>query len=304
MNIVILGGTGFVGRHLCRSLVENGHRVTALTRSPQKASSCLASPIVVKQWDPLQLGTLENELEGHDAIINLAGEPIAEGRWTESRKKNLCNSRVHLTYMVVKALSNLREPPRILINASAIGYYGSTDMTPVDEQTPAGIGFLADLCVGWEKEAALAHLHGTRVVSLRIGMVLAKDGGALAKMLLPFQFFVGGPILPGTQPVSWIHRTDLIQLIQFILNNETISGPVNAVAPQPSTMREFCQALGLALNRPSWFPVPEFVLNIGLGELATLMTTGQAVNPAVATQSGFTYKFPTLDSALEAIVKE
>jgi uncharacterized protein (TIGR01777 family) len=276
MNIIILGGTGFIGSPLSHSLVEEGHCVTVLSRNPQQSSTRLEPSVEVKKWDPLQWGTLEKELEGKDAIINLAGEPIAEGRWTELRKKDLRDSRIHVTHLVVNALSNLRKAPGILINASGIGYYGPTSMTPVDEHTTAGTGFLAELCVDWEKEAAKAQLFGTRVVSLRIGMVLGKDGGALKKMLLPFKLFMGGPILPGTQPVSWIHRTDLVNLIRFILTNENISGPVNAVAPHASTMTEFCQALGRALHRPSWIP----------------------------DKFGFTYEYPTLDSALEEIVEK
>lgn len=304
MKIVIFGGSGFIGRHLCHALAEDAHSVTVLSRNSEKASTHLDPRVTVQEWDPLEWGTLEKVIDGKDVIINLAGEPIADSRWTESRKKALRDSRVHITHLLINALSRLKPAPKVLINASGIGFYGLTSSTPVNEDTPVGKGFLADLCVDWEKEAARARLLGTRVVCLRIGMVLGHDGGALPKMILPFRLFAGGPILPGTQPVSWIHYHDLVNLIRFILDHDSISGPVNAVSPEPVTMKVFCQTLGQALRRPSWFPVPEFLLKIGLGEMATLMTTGQAVEPGVAKKFGFAFSYPTLGPALKSVVKE
>ena len=192
--------------------------------------------------------------------------------------------------------------PNILINASGIGFYGLEPADGVDERQRPGNGFLADLCVEWEREALRATDYGIRTVCLRISMVLGKDGGALKKMLLPFKFFLGGPVGRGTQPVSWIHVEDLGRLVAAILEQPSYSGAVNAASPHPVTMKEFCRQLGRALGRPSWLPVPAMAFQLGLGELATLMTHGQSVNPFVAQRLGFTFTYPDLESALSAIL--
>jgi uncharacterized protein (TIGR01777 family) len=190
----------------------------------------------------------------------------------------------------------------VLISASGIGYYGASDDRVLDEGSARGQGFLADLCLAWEAEALRAAECGARVVTLRTGMVLEQEGGALPKMLLPFRLFAGGPIMPGCQWVSWIHRRDHIGLIQWALTTATVSGPINAVAPEPVTMKTFCEVLGRVLHRPSWLPVPSIALNILLGELGTLMTTGQRVVPAKAIAGGYTFQYPTLEPALQAIL--
>jgi hypothetical protein len=255
-------------------------------------------------WNARDTGPWEHAIEGADAIINLAGAPIADARWTVARKQLLTDSRVLTTRLLVRALSRLSSKPATLISASGIGYYGANDDRRLDEGAPRGHGFLADLCLAWEVEALRAAEFGTRVVILRTGMVLEQDGGALPKMLVPFRLFVGGPIMPGAQWVSWIHRADHIGLIQWVLNTPTVSGPLNAVAPEPVTMKTFCEVLGQMLHRPSWLPVPSFVLNILLGELGTLLTTGQRVIPAKATAGGYLFQYPTLESALRAIVNK
>ncbi|MCH8039967.1 MAG: TIGR01777 family protein [Nitrospinae bacterium] len=304
MNITVIGGSGFIGRSLCQFLVQEGHQVTVLSRNPEKARTRLGASIPVIKWNPLPLGTLEKVFADTDAIINLAGEPIADARWTKNRKGVLHDSRVGTTRLVVNALSNISKRPRVLMNASGIGFYGPQELTSVTEQTGPGIGFLAELCVDWEQEARRAEEYGVRVVQLRMGMVLAGDGGALPRMLLPFRLFIGGPIAPGHQKVSWIHLQDLMALIKVALVDETIHGAINAVSPYPVTMREFCQTLGHVLGRPSWLPVPALALRLGLGELATLMTTGQHVEPLVAQRLGFQFTYPTLESALQSIVKQ
>jgi len=202
----------------------------------------------------------------------------------------------------VDAISRCSSKPHTLINASGIGYYGAGDDHERTEDAPHGSGFLAELCLAWEQEALRAKEVGVRVVPLRIGMVLGPDGGALAKMLPPFQYFLGGPIMPGTQWVSWVHRRDLIGLIQWLLATPQVSGPVNAVAPEVVTMTQFCKVLGQVLHRPSWLPVPSFILHLALGELATLMTTGQKVAPSKALSSGYRFHHPQLDSALQDIL--
>jgi uncharacterized protein (TIGR01777 family) len=258
--------------------------------------------VTVVEWNGREAGAWERCLDGADAVINLAGAPIADGRWTDARKQLLTESRVLTTRLLVEALSRCSSKPRTLISASGIGYYGASDDRVLDEGAARGQGFLADLCLAWEAESLRAAESGVRVIILRTGMVLEQDGGALPKMLLPFQFFAGGPIMPGTQWVSWIHRRDHIGLIQWLLATPSISGPVNAVAPEPVTMNQFCDALGRALHRPSWLPVPGFVLHMALGELGTLMTMGQRVNPAKALSQGYVFHYPKLEPALRAIL--
>lgn len=301
MNIVVSGGTGFIGRALCTSLLQRGDHVTVLTRAKASSQRPGSTPVSV-EWNGHQAGTWEQSLEGADAVINLAGASIADARWTDARKRQLTDSRVLSTRLLVEAMSRRSTKPRALISASGIGYYGASDDRVLDEGTARGQGFLADLCLAWEAEALRAAEFGVRVVVLRTGMVLEQDGGALPKMLLPFRLFAGGPIMPGTQWVSWIHRRDHIGLIQWALANNHVSGPLNAVAPEPVTMKMFCEVLGRVLHRPSWIPVPGLALNLLLGELGTLMTTGQRVTPAKAMAGGYRFRYPTLEPALQAIL--
>lgn len=304
MNIVVTGGTGFIGRALCEELFSDGHRVTILTRNAATASWLLKPTMTAVEWNGRDTGAWEQILDAADAVINLAGAPIADARWTDARKQLITDSRVLPTRMLVRALSRRSSKPGTFISASGIGYYGASDDCRLDEGAARGHGFLADLCLAWEAEAVRAAEFGVRVVLLRTGMVLERDGGALAKMLLPFQLFAGGPVMPGTQWVSWIHRRDHIGLIKWALTTPTVSGPVNAVAPEPVTMTTFCEVLGRLLHRPSWLPVPQFALNILLGELGTLMTTGQRVIPAKAMAGGYMFHYPTLEPALGAILKK
>jgi uncharacterized protein (TIGR01777 family) len=301
MQIVMTGGTGFIGRPLCAALCQEGHRVTILTRriEAQRSSD---STVTAIEWNGREAGAWERCLEGADAVINLAGAPIADGRWNDARKQLLMESRVLTTRLLVEALSRRSSKPRTLINASGIGYYGASDDRLLDEGAARGQGFLADLCLAWEAEALRAAEFGVRVVMLRTGMVLEQDGGALPKMLLPFRLFAGGPILPGTQWVSWIHRLDHIGLIKWAITTPSVSGPVNAVAPEAVTMKQFCGSIGRILHRPSWLPVPGFALQMALGELGTLMTTGQHVTPAKALSRGYVFRYPKLESALQAIL--
>jgi uncharacterized protein (TIGR01777 family) len=302
MRIVVSGGTGFIGRPLCASLCQKGHQVTLLTRRKEAAQRSCGSTVTSVEWNGREAGAWESCLEGADAVINLAGAPIADARWTEDRKRLLTKSRVLPTRLLVEALSRRSSKPRTLINASGIGYYGASDDRVLDEEAARGQGYLADLCLQWEAEARQAAQFGMRVVILRTGMVLEQDGGALPKMLLPFRLFAGGPIMPGTQWVSWIHRRDHIGLIHWLLATPSVSGPVNAVAPEAVTMNRFCEVLGRVLHRPSWLPVPGIALQVALGELGTLMTTGQRVNPAKALSGGYVFHYPTVEPALRAIV--
>jgi len=301
-RIVIAGGTGFVGRPLALLLAQAGHRVTVLTRDFGRAAGRLGSSMLIADWDGRSDGPWAAALEGADAVINLAGEPIAEARWTPARKRLLWDSRVEATATLVRALSRTASRPQVLLNASGIGFYGAASGFPLTEEVPAGSGYLAALSQAWEAEAAKAEYLGLRVVRMRFGMVLGPDGGALPRMLLPFRWFLGGPVMPGNQWVSWIHRQDLLDLIRWAVINPQVSGPVNGVAPGAVTMTEFCRTLGRVLRRPSWLPVPAFALRVALGELSTLMTTGQRVEPAVALRGGFRFRYPDLTTALEQIV--
>ncbi len=302
MNIVVAGGTGFIGRALCAALFHGGHQVTVLTRNAGQVFHQPEVHVNSVEWNARDTGPWEQALEGADAVINLVGASIADARWTDVRKQLITDSRVLPTRLLVRALSRRSSKPATFISASGIGYYGASDDRLLDEGAARGQGFLADLCLAWEAEALRAAESGARVIILRTGMVLEQDGGALPKMLLPFRVFAGGPIMPGSQWVSWIHRSDHISLIHWALTTATVSGPINAVAPEPVTMKTFCEVLGRVLHRPSWLPVPSFALNMLLGELATLMTTGQRVIPAKAIAGGYTFQYPTLEPALRAIL--
>jgi len=304
MNVAIIGGTGFIGRNIAPVLTAAGHMVTILTRTQSLASAVVGGDVRVRAWDASDRRSLERTFEGQDAVLNLAGAPVADRRWTSSRKQVLRASRVETTRTVVTALSGLSEPvrPKILINASGTGFYGFETTDEVDESRSLGNGFLAGLCVEWEREAFRAMDYDIRTACLRISMVLGKDGGALQKMVFPFKLFLGGPIGTGTQPVSWIHVEDLGRLVATICEQPAFKGAINAASPHPVTMTEFCRQLGRVMRRPSWLPVPAWVLQLGLGELSTLMTHGQSVNPLAAQQLGFVFKYPNLESALSAIL--
>jgi uncharacterized protein (TIGR01777 family) len=299
MKIIVTGGTGFIGHALVGELVGQGHEVVVLTRRTGRPSH---PPGRFVEWDARSAGPWQAEVASADAVVNLTGAPIAEGRWTEARKQLLLNSRILATRLLVDALAVQSTNHPILVSASGIGYYGASDDRLLDERSYLGEGFLATLSAAWEAEALRAGQFGTRVVLLRTGMVLEREGGALPKMLLPFRLFAGGPILPGTQWVSWIHRRDLLGLIQWAIATPTVSGPVNAVPPEAVTTKTFCATVGQVLHRPSWLPVPGLALRVALGELGTLMTTGQRVHPAKALAGGYEFHYPTLEPALRAIL--
>lgn len=304
MNIVIAGGSGFIGRALGASLKQDHHDITVLSRDPVQASAALGPSIAIAEWDGQTSGPWQQAIEEADAVVNLAGEPIAEGRWTTARKQALRESRLNATFALVDAIKRATRRPRVLVSASGVGYYGARDAMPVTEATPHGHGFLADLAVAWEHEASQAEADGVRVVRPRIGMVLGRDGGALSRMVPLFKLFMGGPIAPGYQWVSWIHIKDLVALIGWAIDNDAIRGPVNAVSPNPVTMSEFCRTLARVLRRPSWLPVPEFAVRLRLGELASMLTTGQRVDPRAARNGGFVFKFPNLAMALHDLLDQ
>lgn len=295
MRLALAGGSGFIGAPLSRVLSNLGHEVIILSRSPGR----LPAGLKVFPWDAKTSGPWEQALEGCSAVINLAGESIAEGRWTAQRKTILRQSRVDSTRALVNAFTRLKQPPKVMISASAIGYYGGIGEEPCAESTPPGDDFLAHLCRDWEVEALKASPLGVRVVNLRLGIVLAANGGALAKMLPPFRLFLGGPLGAGTQWMSWISREDVIGLIRHALESKW-DGPLNATAPNPVSNAEFSRALGEALGRPSCLPVPAFALQLLLGEMSDMLLTGRRVLPRKALDSGFKFSHPDLPSALKA----
>lgn len=235
---------------------------------------------------------------GVEAVVHLAGEPIAEGRWTEERKRRIRDSRVLGTRRLVEAMAALPRPPRVLVCASAIGYYGDRGDEELDESAAAGDGFLAEVCREWESEAQAAAAFGTRVAFLRTGVVLSSRGGALSRMLGPFRKGLGGPIAGGRQWMSWIHLEDEVGAVLRILDDPRLSGPVNAVAPEPVTNADFARALGRALGRPAFVPLPRFALRAAFGEMSQVLTSSQRVAPRALLRAGYAFRFPRLDAAL------
>lgn len=296
MNILITGGTGFIGTPLSRELRNSGHTVVVTTRQTSDSKDKLT-------WNPPALIPSE-VISGFDAVINLAGEPVAPGRWTKRRKELIMSSRINTTRALIESIRKAASKPKVLISASAIGYYGAHSDEYVMEDTPPASDFLAEVCKAWEAEAVKAQESGIRVVLIRIGGVLESDGGALPKMMTPFKFFLGGPIGSGRQWFSWIHRDDVVGIVKYALENESITGPVNATAPNPVTNKEFSSALGKALRKPSWLAVPAFVIKLTLGELGGMLLTGQRVMPEKILRSGYKFKYDDLESALKAIFRK
>ena len=294
MRIVIAGGSGFLGRALQDHLRGLDHSVTVLSRRSQTAHQVA--------WTPNgSTGPWAAALEGSDAVVNLAGEGIADGRWTAARKAALRSSRVLSTRSLVAAMRGLSKPPALL-NASGIGYYGDRGADLVTEEASAGNDFLARLCVEWEREAEHAAML-TRVVVLRNGVVLHPSGGALKKMLLPFRLGTGGPLGSGAQYLPWIHLSDWVEMITWLLRQSEAHGPFNVTAPAPATNAQFTRALGRAVNRPAFIPVPGFALRLALGELADTLLTGQRAIPARATEMGFAFRFGEIEPALRDLLQ-
>jgi uncharacterized protein (TIGR01777 family) len=297
MNILVTGSSGLIGSALTGKLTAAGHDVTRLVRSSGAAEHRQI------RWDPAA-GELDAEsLEGFDAVVHLAGESVAAGRWTAAKKERIRSSRVQGTRLLAQTLGRLSRPPRVLVSASAIGYYGHRGDDALDEESPPGSGFLAQVCREWEAAADPARGAGIRVVHPRIGLVLSASGGALAKMLPLFRLGLGGPLGSGRQYVSWITLDDLVAAICHSIATDSLSGPVNAVAPEPATNRQFARALGRALRRPARLPAPAFALRAMLGPMADeLLLSSTRVIPRKLTDSGFAFDEPDLELALERLL--
>lgn len=288
MNVTVTGATGFIGTRLTRALLDAGHTVHALGRG---------------EWQSHEREPPPDALAGADAVIHLAGEPVAQ-RWTPEAKKRIYSSRVDGTRHLVNGLSTESRRPSVLISASAIGYYGSRGDEILTEQSAPGDDFLAHVVVDWEKAAVLAESLGIRVVLLRFGMVLGKEGGALAKMLPPFRLGVGGRLGSGHQWTAWIHIDDLIHLILFALTTASVKGAMNATAPEPVTNAEFTKVLAAAIHRPAIFPVPKVALKLLFGEMAEMLLASQRVIPEAVESAGFEFQYPKLGPALRRLVKD
>lgn len=303
MKVLITGGTGLVGRRLAARLLARGDTVVVLSRDATRARRILGERGEVLQGDPSTPGAWQSVVGECDAVVHLAGENLFARRWSEAQKRIIEESRTRSTALVAEAVAKAARKP-VLVSASAVGFYGPRDDDArIDEAAPPGNDFLARVCQAWEKACEPAQAAGTRVVLLRTGVVLDAAGGALAAMLPPFRMFVGGPAGSGKQWMSWVHADDLVGLVLFALDDARVTGPLNGVAPEPATMHDFSKALGRALGRPSWAPVPGFALRLLLGEVADVILTGQRVTPRKALDLGYVFKHPEVGQALASALR-
>jgi uncharacterized protein (TIGR01777 family) len=302
MRVFVTGGTGLIGTRLVRRLLARGDQPLVLTRRYPQARQVFGPDCGLVEGDPTQPGDWRAAVADCDAVVNLAGENLFNRRWDPAFKTLLRDSRLKATEHVVQALA--RQPrrgdgrPKALVNASAIGYYGPHGDEELTEDSPPGSDFLAQLCIDWERAARAAEGSGVRVALVRVGVVLDKEGGALAKLLTPFKLGAGGPVGSGKQWMSWIHRDDMTGLFLLALDDPQAAGPLNGAAPNPVTNREFGKALGRALHRPAFLPTPRFALRLALGEVADVLATGQRVLPKRPPGLGYAYQFATINAAL------
>ncbi|CAN6238917.1 unnamed protein product [Urochloa humidicola] len=302
MTVSITGATGFIGRRLVQKLLSDDHKVCVLTRSAAKAASVFPASTYPGVTIAEQ-GDWEACVRGSSAVVNLAGMPIST-RWSPEIKQEIKQSRVNVTSKVVKYINHDDAQPSVFVSATAIGYYGTSEIHSFDESSPSGKDYLAEVCREWEATARQVNQEDVRLVLLRIGVVLGKDGGALAKMIPLFMMFAGGPLGTGRQWFSWIHLDDLVNLIYESLINPEYKGVINGTAPNPVRLSELCERLGRVVGRPSWLPVPEFALKAVLGEGASVVLEGQKVLPVKAKDLGFSYRYPYVQDALKAIARD
>ncbi|MBS4219476.1 TIGR01777 family oxidoreductase [Bacillus sp. FJAT-49711] len=300
MHIVIAGGSGFVGKALQARLLKEGHKITILTRNKEKIFE--SNGLRAVEWlnpnsEP------EIYMKNVDAIINLAGESINGFRWTKEKKKRIIESRIHATREIVTLIEKLDRKPKVLVNGSAVGYYGMSDVeTFTEESKSQASDFLASVVRKWEEEAAQAERLGVRIVFARLGVVLGKEG-ALPLMALPYKMGVGGPVGTGNQWIPWVHQADVAGLLLFAIENESISGPINVTAPNLVKNKEFGKTIGRVLHRPHWMPVPSFAMKLLLGEMSEMLLRGQCAIPQKAEQNGYTFEYPILEQAMENILR-
>ena len=301
MKIAIAGGSGFVGKEITSHLLQKGHEVCILTR--ETGTKQKIPGVTYIQW--LNDGnTPETELDGIDCFINLAGESLNSGRWTKKRKEQIKESRITAAHEMVRILKKLKRKPKVVLNASAIGYYGTSLTDSFDESDRIDPSdFLSETVTIWEAAAAESEMEGIRTVYMRFGVILGKEEGALPRMALPYKLFAGGTIGSGEQWLSWIHIEDVARAAIFCMEQEDMKGPVNFTAPSPATMSRMGKAIGKALRRPHWMPVPSFMLKAALGEMSILILQGQKVFPSKLLKAGYQFAYPGLDQALDNIFR-
>ena len=304
MKVVIAGGSGFLGRALSKRLISKGHEVVILTRSASRGEGSLRSVT----WPAVdEAGQWREEISGAGAVVNLAGANLADKRWTHPRKELLHSSRVLPTRALVSAIRGAAVRPPVFLSGSAIGFYGGHPGAgpELDESGPPGSDFLATLTVDWEAEAHAAEALDCRVVFIRTGIVLAREGGALQKLIPPFKYYVGGPLGSGQQVMSWIHLDDWVSMVTWLIEQPAATGAYNCTAPNPVTNAEFSKALGQAMGRPSWFRVPGVVLRLLIGEMASVaLLAGQRVIPKRALDAGFSFEHPDINGAMRAALHQ
>lgn len=307
MRIIIAGGTGLIGRPLVSTLIGDGHDIVVLSRNPDQYRAILPEKVSLVLWDAQSAGKWSQEVDGADAIINLAGDNLAgdnflPGRWTEQKKRRVRESRIKAGAAIVEAVQAVKNKPQLLIQSSAVGYYGPYRDEIITEKTPPGEDFLSLLCVEWEASSAEVESLGVRRAVIRTGLVLTPDGGPLAREILLFKLYAGGYFGDGKQWWPWIHMDDVVRAIQFLLEDSQAKGPFNLSAPNPVTNRDFGQIMGKVMGKPALVPVPRFALNIVVGEVATIVADGQRAVPEKLIDQGFTFRFTELEPALRDLL--
>jgi len=300
-KIIITGATGFIGRHLTYALIDTGFKVIVFSRNPSYSSKLIPAAYQHVKWDSLKPEEWQDYLEDSLGVINLAAAPLTGKKWTDEYKKEIVFSRVISTANIANAILNTKNPPDFFISVSAVGYYGNT-ISEVDEDSGKGKGFLSDVCKQWEDAAMLAKPK-TRVVTPRLGIVLDSTEGALAKMLTPYKFFIGGPLGNGKQWVSWIHILDALNLLLLCVEKDTIEGPINLVSPNPVDMNDFARAIGRAMKKPVFMRMPETLIKFWFGEAASVLLDGQKVIPKKALDSGYKFEFSYPYTAILDVIK-
>lgn len=304
MKVIITGGTGLIGSALARSLAPDGHEVVVLTRSAERRLPQLPESVRLVEWDAATSEGWGGEVEGTDVIVNLAGETIGPeaGLWTSARKKRIVESRVNATKAVVEAIQGATRKPSLLIQGSAVGYYGTHDDEIITEKSPAGNDFLAGVVREWEATSEPVEAEGVRRVLSRTGVVFAESGSTLDIIALPFKMFVGGPLGSGSQYLPWIHIEDVVGAMRYAMEHDDLVGPVNLTAPNPVTNREMAGTLGKVLGRPSFIPAPGFMLKLALGDQSIIVLEGQRAIPEQLTTAGYEFHFPNLEGALRDLL--
>lgn len=303
MKVIVTGGSGLIGRHLTQALARDGHEVVVLSRDPEKHRGDLPAGVRAVQWDAESAQGWAAEADGADAIVNLAGENLSSGPWTQARKQRILESRINAGKAVVEAVEQASQKPKVVLQSSAVDYYGARGNELITEENGPGDSYLSRVCIQWEASTEPVIIHGVRRVILRTGLVLSDEGGSLPLLALPFKLFVGGRLGSGRQWYPWIHMEDEIGAIRFLLENPEAEGPYNLTAPEPHTNQEFAETLGRVLKRPSFFPVPGFMMKAVLGDMSYVVLTGQRVVPKKLEQLGYDFRFPQLEAALSEIYR-